>query len=240
MTSGSSLHTAPVTEVLARIYEGGDERDRAAKRRLARASERGELAPEVRAALMREAPLAITPGVGELLYALALSRPRPTIVEFGASLGVSTIYLAAALRDGGGGSLISTELDPAKAQVASMNLLAAGLDGLAQIRVGDARQTLSDLQGPVDLLVLDGFNDLYLDVLRVVQPLLVGGGLVVADLSKDDPNLLGYLDHVRDPAHGYFSTLLALDAGVELSVRMAQEGVDERREIGTPGSSPVG
>ena len=48
---------------------------------------------------------------------------------------------------------------------------------------------------------------------------LAFGGLVAADLSADDPDLLPYLEHVRDPAQGYFSITVPLNDGVELSTR---------------------
>ncbi len=73
------------------------------------------------------ASLAITPEVGELLYVLALARRARTVVEFGTSLGFSTMHLAAAVCDLGGGVAISTEIEPEKARLAKENLAAAGL-----------------------------------------------------------------------------------------------------------------
>ena len=84
------------------------------------------------------ASLAITPEVGQLLYALTLAARPTVIIDLGASLGSSTIYLASALRDLGAGSIITTELLSEKAQQASSNLAAAGLGDLVDIRVGDA------------------------------------------------------------------------------------------------------
>jgi predicted O-methyltransferase YrrM len=82
-------------------------------------------------------------------------------------------------------------------------------------------QTLANVTEPVDLLFLDGRNDLYLPVLRLLEPRLAPDALVAADLSVEDPDLLPYLEHVRERAQGYFSINLPLDAGVELSVRIA-------------------
>ncbi len=84
-------------------------------------------------------------------------------------------------------------------------------------------ETLQGLAGEVDLLVLDGRNDLYLPVLRLVEPCLAPDALVAADLSKDDPDLLLYQAYVRDPDHGYFSIEIPLDAGVELSARTSHD-----------------
>ncbi len=86
--------------------------------------------------------------------------------------------------------------------------------------MGDALQTLGKLTEPVDLLFLDGSNDLYLQVLKLVEPYLCRNALVVADLSADDPDLLPYLDYVRNAENGYVSVEVPLAAGVELSARM--------------------
>lgn len=151
---------------------------------------------------------------------LALGRRDKRIIEFGASLGVSTTYLAAAIRDAGGGTLTTTERHPAKVEKARRNLAQAGLDDLVELRVGDALQTLDSLVGPVDLLFLDGSNDLYLQVLMLVEPCLGANGLLVADLSADDPDLLPYLEHVRDAVNGYVSIEVPLGARVEVSARI--------------------
>jgi predicted O-methyltransferase YrrM len=206
---------------LERLFAQADQQDPQAKQRVkTREAELGHRLDQAqRYELYGDAPLAITREVGELLYVLAV-RPRVrTIVEFGASLGISTIFLAAAIRDGGDvGSIITTESHPGKVEVARRNLADAGLADLVELRAGDALQTLKDLTGDIDLLFLDGRNDLYLPVLRLVEPQLAPGALVAADLSAEDPDLLPYLRHVRNPIHGYFSIELPLDDGVEVSL----------------------
>lgn len=119
---------------------------------------------------------------GELLYLLTRARNPRCAVEFGTSFGVSTLYLAAAIRDaGGGGRVIGTEQVPAKAAAARANLAAAGLDGFVEIREGDARETLRRLDDPVDLLLLDGWPQLAMDILRIVEPGLADGATVMVD-----------------------------------------------------------
>jgi predicted O-methyltransferase YrrM len=155
--------------------------------------------------------------VGELIYAFTLARRPALAVEFGASLGISTIYLAAALQDLAGGRLITTELDPGKARSAQRNLEQAGLVELVELRVGNALETLRALPAAVDLLFLDGWNDLYLDVLGLLEPRLAPGALVLADLSPDDPNLDRYCEFIDAPEHGFVSVTIPLDAGVVVS-----------------------
>jgi predicted O-methyltransferase YrrM len=220
----STLRSPRVAGVLGRLLEQVALQDPPAKRRVRdREIQLGRRLSQVqRYELYGEAPLAITRDVGELLYVLTVARRAHSIVEFGCSLGLSTIFLAAGLRDNDcAGSLVTTELLPRKARTALENLEEAGLDDLIELRVGDALQTLVNLTEPVDLLFLDGRNDLYLPVLRLLEPCLASDALVAADLNVDDPDLLPYLEHVRDRTLGYFSINLPLDAGVEVSVRVA-------------------
>jgi predicted O-methyltransferase YrrM len=163
-------------------------------------------------------PLAISADAGELLYLLTRVRRPWRVVEFGASHGISTICIAAALRDLGAGSLVTTEIVPRKAEAAARNLADAGLGDVADVLAGDARETLRDVTGPIDLVFLDGRNDLYLAVLRLLEPHLGDGALVVADLSVDDPDLAPYLEHVRDPSGRYATFAFPLDAGLEISI----------------------
>jgi predicted O-methyltransferase YrrM len=171
-----------------------------------------------RGALYGLAPLAIKPEVGELLYVLTLARRPRTIVEFGASLGFSTLHLAAAARDLGEARVISTELDTDKARLARQSLAEAGLADLVDLREGDALHTLADV-GEVDLLFLDGWNNLYVAVLELLEPRLSPGALVVADLSAGDPEQDPFRERMNDPAAGYATVEVPLDAGVVVSVR---------------------
>jgi predicted O-methyltransferase YrrM len=184
----STLHSAAVVGVLHRLTDAGLREDGAAKERVqAREAALGrKVYGRERADLYGTAPIAVTREVGELLYVLATAGGARTIVEFGTSLGFSTIHLAAAVRDSGGGTVITTELDEDKARLAAENLTAAGLTDLVDLRLGDAQATLAGLTGPVDLLFLDGWNELYVTILELVQPHLRPGALVVADLSPDD------------------------------------------------------
>jgi predicted O-methyltransferase YrrM len=218
----TALQDPAVARVLERLRAQADREDPAARAR--RQEHERSLGRAVygqeRVDIYGGAPLAIAAEVGRLLYVLAVSRRARTIVEFGASVGYSTIHLAAALRDVGGGSLITTELSTDKAQTAIANLTEAGLQDLVDLRVGDARQTLERLKAGVDLLFLDGWNNLYRDVLELVAPQLAPGALVVADMSREDPELDHYRAYVLDPSSGYVSIELPLDEGVVISTRV--------------------
>jgi predicted O-methyltransferase YrrM len=165
---------------------------------------------------MKDAHLAVSRETAALLYMLARSTGARTIVEFGTSFGISTLHLAAALRDNGGGRLITSEFEPSKVAHARENFAAGGLADLIEIREGDALETLArDLPDQIDLLLLDGAKGLYPAVLGLVEDRLRPGAFILADNADWSPE---YLARVRSPAHGYMSTPFAGD--VELSMRV--------------------
>jgi predicted O-methyltransferase YrrM len=167
-------------------------------------------------ARLKDLPLPVSRATGTLLYLLARSSGARTVVEFGTSFGISTLHLAAALRDNGGGRLITSEFEPSKVARARQNLEAGGLADLVEIRVGDALQTLgADLPERIDLLLLDGAKSLYTEILDRMEGRLRPGALVVADNADYSPD---YLARVRSPAGGYLS--LPFDEDVELSMRL--------------------
>lgn len=165
---------------------------------------------------LKDVPLAVSRETGTLLYMQARSIRATAIVEFGTSFGLSTICLAAALRDSGGGRLVTSEFEASKVVRAKTNLAAAALDDLVEFREGDALETLAHgLPDQVDLLLLDGAKALYPEILDLVEPRLRPGALVVADNADYCPP---YLERVRDPARGYVSVPFADD--VELSMKL--------------------
>ena len=165
---------------------------------------------------LKDAPLAVSRETGALLYMLARGCSARNVVEFGTSFGISTLHLAAALRDNGGGRLITTEFEPSKVARARDNLAAGGLVDLVDIREGDALHTLAaDLPERVDLLLLDGAKALYPEILDLVEGRLRPGAFLVADDADKSPE---YLARVRSPGGGYMSMPFGED--VELSLRL--------------------
>lgn len=173
-----------------------------------------------RADALSDVYMPVTPEAGRLLYALVRATRPETVVEFGMSLGLSGIHLASAVRDNGTGRVITTELSAVKVAAAKRNFADAGLDDVITVLEGDALQTLTGLDGPVGFVLLDGWKEMYLPVLRLLEPRLSTGALVVADntnMSETQP----YLDYVRNAANGYVSVnFLARDSdSMELSCR---------------------
>jgi predicted O-methyltransferase YrrM len=166
--------------------------------------------------LLKDLWLPVSRDTGKQLYMLARNTKAKAIVEFGTSFGLSTLHLAAALRDNGGGVLIGSEFEPSKTELARHHFVEGGVSDLVEIRQGDALVTLaSDLPESVDLLLLDGAKALYGDVLGLVEKHLKPGALVVADNTDYCPE---YLAYVRAPQNGYLSVPFADD--IELSMRV--------------------
>ncbi|MBJ3775312.1 O-methyltransferase [Acuticoccus mangrovi] len=166
--------------------------------------------------LMKDLWLPVSRETGVLLYMLARSTSARSVVEYGTSFGISTLHLAAALRDNGGGHLITSEFEPSKVARARQHLTEGGLVNLVEIREGDALKTLSvDLPDGIDLLLLDGAKALYPEILGLVEGHLRPGALVVADNADFCPE---YLERVRAPDSGYMSIPFAED--IELSMRL--------------------
>ena len=165
----------------------------------------------------------IHPDQGELIYLLCRALRAKRVVEFATSIGMSTLYFAAAMRDNGGGKVIGSEIVPEKIAVAKRNLADAGLLGYVEIREGDARETLRDLGGEIDFALIDGWPggegpSLALQVMRLIAPQMQGGAIALNDNAEAD-----YLAWIRDPANGFRSMSLPLKGGTELSVRTEED-----------------
>jgi predicted O-methyltransferase YrrM len=218
----STLTTAPLAPLLERLFEEAGAATSPALEELA--ADRGELARLMRSKTdyldfyhrLKDLWLPVSKETGTLLYMLARSTKARAIVEFGTSFGISTLHLAAALRDNGGGRLVTSEFEPSKVARARRHLAAGGLADLVEVRQGDALETLATgLPDTVDLLLLDGAKALYGDVLDRVESRLRPGALVVADNADHSPD---YLARVRSPGSGYLSIPFGDD--VELSLRL--------------------
>lgn len=106
-------------------------------------------------------------------------------------------------------------------EVQDRHLETAGLSPFAEIRAGDALQTLRDVGGAVDLLFLDGCKLMYPNVLKLMMPRLRPGAVVLADDETLFPHdVASYLDFVRDPSNGFVTATLPLGDGIEYSVNL--------------------
>ncbi len=181
--------------------------------------------PGTRRRLFSDLYSAVTPERGALLYVLARAIRAKRVVEFGSSYGISTIYLATAVRDNvsradaGDAGVTGSEMEPDKAAQAMKNIAAAGLADLVTILQGDATETLRGVTGPIDFLFLDGRKDLYLPVLRLLEPKLRPGAMIVADnIDSFRGEVTPFLEYIKAARNGYVSTTVGLKDGMEVSV----------------------
>jgi predicted O-methyltransferase YrrM len=161
----------------------------------------------------------------EFCYQLCRALRARRVVEAGTSFGVSTLYLAAAVRDnlregGGTGIVIGTELEPEKAKAARAHFEEAGLAALIELREGDLRESLREVGGPVDFMLIDIWTPLARPALERVAPHLRSGAIVVADNTVQFRDAYrDYFEFVNDPANRLRTLTLPFEGGFELSVR---------------------
>ena len=144
---------------------------------------------------MRHTYIAISRQQGAYIYDLLVKRKAKNIVEFGTSFGISTLYLGAAAKVNEG-KVITTEILTNKCKVAQQNFEDAGLQDFIELREGDALETLKDTPSEIDFLLLDGWNDLYLPLLKLLEPRLKKGALIYTDNAsfKSAKPFLNYLN----------------------------------------------
>lgn len=233
MTSTSTLSTLRdprVSEVLRRMFADAQQDDAAYQRALAgRPDGFTPTDHQERADAWSQIYMPISADAGRLLYTLVRAVKPRTVVEFGMSFGISTLHLAAAVRDNGVGHVVTTEMSAAKVEAARATFAEVGLQDVITVLEGDALQTLpqrldADNAGAghsdgVDFVLLDGWKDLYVPVLRALEPCLNRGALVIAD-DIDMASVRPYLDYVRDPANGYEGVAFPVEDGMEISCRL--------------------
>ncbi|MGO1950419.1 MAG: O-methyltransferase [Mycobacteriaceae bacterium] len=185
--------------------------------------------------LLADKMVALDPEKAALCHLLCRSTGARRVVEIGTSYGVSTIYLADAVRKAADadnaegtvvceGTVIGTEHEAGKVAEARRNLADAGLGDYAEILEGDLRETLPDrlaaLDGPVDFVLMDIWIPMALPALDIITPHLRPGALVVCDnvvaAAKDYAD---YLEMVRDSG-AFESVTIPGQGGTEISMKV--------------------
>ena len=159
---------------------------------------------------------------GEFCYQLCRSIGASRIVEAGTSFGISTMYLAAAVRDNQfkKGVVIGTEHEPAKVKIALQNFEKAGLSEFIDLREGDLRQTLKEVGGSVDFMLVDIWN-VALPALELVSSNLRPGAIVICDNTTVSAEAYrGYFKFVNDPKNQFRTMTVPFRGGLELTVRV--------------------
>ena len=155
---------------------------------------------------------------GRWLALLVRATGAREIVEMGSSNGVSTIWLASAAR-AAGGRVTGTEILADRAAEANRNLAVAGLDDIARIIPGDARETARSISGPIDLVFIDAEKDDYIDHLLAVIDRVRPGGLILA-VNVTSHDISAYQDFVRGREE-LETVTIPIPRGIEFTVKRA-------------------
>jgi predicted O-methyltransferase YrrM len=174
--------------------------------------------------VMKNFFIPISPEQGRFVYLVARTLGAKNVVEFGTSFGISTIYLAAAVKDNGGGKVIGTEIEASKHARALAYIEEAGLSDFVEVRLGDALETLKDIPDTIDMALIDGWKDLYLPVLKLLEPSLRPGAVVLADnIFTFKKDLEPYVEYVQSGRNGFESSTLEISDGFEYSVHLPSD-----------------
>jgi len=222
----SVIQDSELDRLLASLHAGSDEQIAALKDFAARQAS-GGLPPtdEEIKAFRRDKFVALDRDKAEFCYQLCRATDSRRIVEIGTSYGVSTLYLAAAVRDniraaGGDGIVIATEYEPEKASLARKHFAQAGLSHLIELREGDLRQTLKRIDGPIDFVLVDIWIAMARPALELVAPYLRPGAIVVCDNTEiHRSQYADYFAFLENPANAFRTMTLPFDGGLEFSVR---------------------
>lgn len=170
---------------------------------------------------MADKMVALEPIKAEFCSMLCRALRAKRVVEIGTSFGVSTLYLADAVRANGGGVVIATEYEPAKAAQARANFAASGVSDLIDLREGDLRETLRTIEGPVDFVLMDIWTEMARPALELVTPHLRKGALIVADNTTQFRHAYRhFFEFVEAPKNGLRTMTLPFDGGLELVVKV--------------------
>ena len=169
---------------------------------------------------MADKLVALEPVKAEFCHMLCRALRATRVVEVGTSYGVSTLYLADAVRANGGGVVIGTEYEPAKAAAARKTFAGSGLADLIDLREGDLRETLKVIEGPVDFVLMDIWTEMARPALELISPHLRSGAVVVADNTTQFRHAYRhFFDFVEDPVNGLTSLTLPFEGGLEMVVK---------------------
>ena len=121
----------------------------------------------------------VGPLEGQFLgWLVRLSRAQ-RVLEIGTFTGVTSLALAEVLPPDG--TLTTIEFNEEFAGIARRHFDASPHGDRIDLRVGDAREIVTQLEGPFDLVFIDAWKAHYADYYRAILPKLAPRGLIVAD-----------------------------------------------------------
>lgn len=226
---------SPVDGVLDRLYAWqGAQQDAVVAHFMARAADESmnwDRFDERTNGFLRDKLVALDRDKAEFCYHVCRALRARRVVEAGTSFGVSTLFLAAAVRDNlqaatgsadrsGPGVVIGTEYEPEKARMARAHFAEAGLADVIDLREGDLRDTLVDVEGPIDFMLVDIWTFMARPALSLIAPRLREGAVVIADNTRQFREAYSeYFEFIHDPRNGLRTMTLPFEGGLEFTVR---------------------
>ncbi|KAJ8132158.1 hypothetical protein O1611_g1466 [Lasiodiplodia mahajangana] len=181
--------------------------------------------------LMRDKMIALEQDKALFVYHLCRTLSATRIVEAGTSFGLSTIYLALAVGQNASklgaeqrksAKVIATENEPSKIALARQHWKEAGeeVEPWIELREGDLRQTLaSGLPEEIDFVLFDIWTPMVLPTLRLLEPKLKKGAVLVADnVSSAVDGYRDFHDYIASRRGSYRSLVLPYSGGLEFTV----------------------
>jgi len=221
---------SPIDELLDRLYAQSEVQNDDLMAYFSKRFQEGSLRSyefdEDAHTFLRDKLVALEREKAEFCYQVCRALRAKRVVEAGTSFGVSTLFLAAAVRDNSRadaqpGVVIATEYEPTKAKAARATFAAAGLTEFIDLREGDLRQTLLALEGPVDFMLADIWTPMARPALELVSPRLRTGAVVIADNTEQFRDAyVDYFAFVDDPANRLCTSTLPFPGGLEFTVRV--------------------
>ncbi len=162
---------------------------------------------------------ALHPDSARFLHLLVLAGKYRRLLEIGGSVGYSTLWLADAAHRNGG-TLVTCEIEPSRAEANRTNVRRAGLHGVVIYLIGDARHTVAEHPGPFDFVLIDAEKSDYINYFELLMPKMLPNGLIVADnVLSHSEQLAGYLEKVKSHPM-YESVTVPIGRGLEISRRI--------------------
>ncbi|NLZ06536.1 MAG: hypothetical protein GXY19_15335 [Phycisphaerae bacterium] len=145
----------------------------------------------------RRTGLNTAPGDAMMLRILVEASGAKRGVEVGAASGYGAINMGIAF-ERTGGHLWTLEIDPRMVRQTRENIAKMGLEQTVTCIEGDALETLHEIEGPIDFVFIDAVKSDYLKYLRIIEPKLAKGAVVVGDNVIQSARVMkDFLDYLQ-------------------------------------------
>ena len=163
--------------------------------------------------------LAVSEPDGRFLRTLVVATGAKRALEIGGASGYSAIWLGLGLRETGG-SLVTIEYDPERAQALQANIAAAGLSDVVTVVAGDAKQEIPKVEGTFDLVFIDAWKPDYQRYFELTFPRVTTGGLILAhNVINKGSEMPEFLETIRTHPDVLTSIVSAGDEGISITVK---------------------